>query len=72
MEYPSSLFYSFLVLLVVLRWRLAPAFRNLAERVSSRRSLQLIIFAPLLVIGVAAILLQTMRRLRRPAQPTTR
>ena len=48
-------FYSFLVLLVVLRWRLAPAFRNLAERVSSRRSLQLIIFAPLLLLILAII-----------------
>src|SRR5271155_340761 len=28
-------FYGFLVLLVILRWRAAPAFRDLAERVSS-------------------------------------
>jgi STE24 endopeptidase len=48
-------FYSFLVLLVVLRWRLAPALRNLAERISSRRSLQLIIFAPLLLLILAII-----------------
>jgi hypothetical protein len=31
-----------------------------------------VIFAPLIVIGAGAILLQTMRRMRRPAQPTTR
>lgn len=31
-----------------------------------------VIFAPLIAIGAAAIFLQTMRRLRRPVQPTTR
>ena len=46
-------FYGFLVLLVVLRWRLAPAFRNLAERASARRFVQLIVFAPLLLLTVA-------------------
>jgi STE24 endopeptidase len=46
--------YGFLVLLALLRWRTAPWLRNLAERVSSRRSVQLLIFAPaiLLIIGV--------------------
>jgi|HubBroStandDraft_2_1064218.scaffolds.fasta_scaffold15011_2 STE24 endopeptidase len=48
-------FYGFLVLLVVLRWRLAPAFRNLAERVSSNRFLQLIIFAPLILLTLAIL-----------------
>ena len=46
-------FYGFLVLLVILRWRIAPAFRNLAERVSSNRFVQLIIFAPLLLLTIA-------------------
>jgi STE24 endopeptidase len=47
--------YGFLVLLVVLRLRVAPAFRNFAERVSSNRFLQLIIFAPLLLLTVAVL-----------------
>jgi len=47
--------YGFLVLLVVLRWRLAPAFRNLAERVSSNRFLQLITFAPLVLLTLAVL-----------------
>jgi STE24 endopeptidase len=45
--------YGFLVLLVILRWRVAPAFRNLAERASSHRSVQLIIFAPLILLTIA-------------------
>ena len=50
--------YGFLVLLVILRWRVAPRFRDLAERVSSNRFVQLIIFAPLtlltiMVLGIA-------------------
>ena len=36
-------FYGFLILLVILRWRVAPAFRDLAERASPRRFVQLII-----------------------------
>jgi Zn-dependent protease with chaperone function len=47
--------YGFLLLLVVLRWRLAPAFRDLAERVSARRGLQLIIFAPLILLTLAVL-----------------
>jgi STE24 endopeptidase len=47
--------YGFLLLLVVLRWRIAPAFRNLAERVSARRGLQLIIFAPLFLLTLEAL-----------------
>ncbi len=46
-------FFGFLVLLVILRWRVAPAFRNLAERVSKRRFIQLIIFAPLILLAIA-------------------
>src|SRR5208282_4158979 len=48
-------FYGFLVLLVILRWRVAPAFRDLAERVSSRRFVQLIIFAPLILLTIAVL-----------------
>jgi len=44
--------YGLLVLLFVLRWRIAPKFRNLAERVSSHRFAQLIIFAPLTLLTI--------------------
>jgi Zn-dependent protease with chaperone function len=44
-----------LVLLVVLRWRVAPSFRNLAERASSRRSVQIIIFGPLMLLTIAVL-----------------
>jgi Zn-dependent protease with chaperone function len=47
--------YGFLVLLVLLRWRVAPAFRDLAERASSHRFLQLIIFAPLMLLTIAVL-----------------
>ncbi len=48
-------FYGFLVLLVILRWRVASVFRDLAERVSSRRFVQLIIFAPLILLTIAVL-----------------
>jgi STE24 endopeptidase len=44
--------YGLLVLLFILRWRVAPRFRDLAERVSSRRFVQLIIFAPLTLLTI--------------------
>jgi STE24 endopeptidase len=47
--------YGFLVLLVILRWRVAPAFRDLAERLSSHRFVQLIIFAPLMLLAIAVL-----------------
>ncbi|MGB9233232.1 MAG: M48 family metallopeptidase [Terriglobales bacterium] len=47
--------YGFLILLVVLRWRIAPAFRSMAERASSRRLVQLIIFAPLILLTIAVL-----------------
>jgi STE24 endopeptidase len=47
--------YGLLVLLVLLRWRVAPSFRNLAERVSSRRSVQIIIFVPLILLTIAVL-----------------
>jgi len=50
-----SALYGFLVLLVVLRWRLAPRIRDLAERVSRRRTIQLIIFAPLILLSLAVL-----------------
>jgi STE24 endopeptidase len=48
-------FYGFLVLLVILRWRVAPVFRNLAERASERRGAQLLIFAPLTLLTIAVL-----------------
>jgi STE24 endopeptidase len=47
--------YGFLVLLVILRWRVAPRFRDLAEGVSSNRFVQLIIFAPLTLLAILAL-----------------
>src|SRR5271157_3976174 len=47
--------YGFLLLLVLLRWRVAPWFRDLAERVSSRRFVQLIIYAPLILLTIAVL-----------------
>jgi STE24 endopeptidase len=47
--------YGFLVLLAILRWRVAPAFRDLVERVSSHRFVQLIIFAPLILLTIAVL-----------------
>ena len=50
-----SALYGFIVLLLVLRWRIAPAYRNLAERASSRRFVQLIIFTPLILLTIAVL-----------------
>ena len=47
--------YGLLLLLVVLRWRLAPAFRDLAERISARRFVQKIVFAPLILLTIAIL-----------------
>lgn len=47
--------YGFIVLLLVLRWRIAPAYRNLADRVSSRHIIQLIIFTPLILLTIALL-----------------
>jgi STE24 endopeptidase len=51
----TGAFYGFLILLVILRWRVAPAFRDLAERASSRHFVQLIIFAPLTLLTIAVL-----------------
>jgi Zn-dependent protease with chaperone function len=50
-----SALYGFIVLLLVLRWRIAPAYRNLAERASGRRLVQLIIFTPLILLTIAVL-----------------
>jgi STE24 endopeptidase len=48
-------FYGLLILLVVLRWRVSAAFRNLAERVSANRGLQWIVFSPLILLTIAIL-----------------
>ena len=47
--------YGFLLLLVLLRWRVAPAYRNWAERTSSRRFVQKIIFVPLILLTLSVL-----------------
>jgi len=42
--------YGILVLLLLLKWRVAPVFRNYAERAARNRFLQAMIFAPLLLL----------------------
>src|SRR5256712_6433152 len=56
----ARVLYDLVVLLAVLGWRLAPRLRNLAERASSRRSVQVLVFAPLLllVLGVSELPLE--------------
>ena len=48
-----SFVYGVVVLWLILRWKFSVAFRNWAERVSSRRFLQALVFSPLLVLTVA-------------------
>jgi len=47
--------YGFLLLLALLRWRVAPVLRDLAEHASPRRFVQLIIFAPLILLTIAVL-----------------
>ena len=47
-----SFFYGLVVLWIVLRCRLAPRFRDWAERCSPRRVLQVLIFSPLLILTI--------------------
>ena len=53
--YFVGVFYELVVLLAVLGWRLAPRLRNLAERASSRRSVQALVFTPLLLLVLGVI-----------------
>ena len=47
--------YGWLLLLVVLRWRVATKFRDWAEHASACRFVQVIIYAPLLLVTVAVL-----------------
>jgi Zn-dependent protease with chaperone function len=54
-----NLVYGLVVLLLVLWWKLAPKFRDLAERVSSRRFVQVLVFAPLIALALDILSLPT-------------
>jgi len=49
--------YGLIVLWLVLRWKLAPRYRDWAEAFSRRRFLQSVIFAPLLLLTIAILTL---------------
>jgi len=51
--------YRLIVLLAALLWRLAPRFRDLAERSSTSRFVQAVIYAPLLLLALAVVGLPT-------------
>ncbi|MGB9446086.1 MAG: hypothetical protein WBR26_13870, partial [Candidatus Acidiferrum sp.] len=54
-----DLVYGLIVLLVVLWWRVAPKYRNIAEKVSARRFLQVLVFAPLIALTIDVLMLPT-------------
>jgi len=54
-----NLVYGLAVLLLVLRWRLAPKYRDAAEKVSSRRFLEVLVFSPLLILTIDVLSLPT-------------
>jgi len=47
-----NMIYGLIVLLLVLKWKLAAKYRDAAERVSSRRFLQAVVFAPLIALTI--------------------
>jgi Zn-dependent protease with chaperone function len=49
--------YGLVVLLLLLRWRVSSAYRTWAERISGRRFLQAVVFAPLLLLTIAVLTL---------------
>ena len=49
--------YGLIVLWLILQWKLAPTYRDWAERFSRRRFLQSVIFAPLLLLTIAVLTL---------------
>jgi STE24 endopeptidase len=49
--------YGLIVLWVILHWRVSSAYRNWAERVSTRRVLQAVVFAPLILLTIAVLTL---------------
>ena len=57
--YAVTTLYTALLLVLVLRLRIAPRLRNWAERVSSRRFVQLLLFAPALILLFVVLLSPT-------------
>lgn len=51
--------YGLVVLWVVLRWRLSAKYRDVAEKTSARRFLQVMVFSPLLILTIDALSLPT-------------
>ena len=52
-----SFVYGLFVLWLILRWKLAPKYRDWAERFSSKRFLQAVVFSPLLLLTTAVLTL---------------
>jgi STE24 endopeptidase len=52
-----SFVYGLFVLWLILRWKLAPKFRDWAEKFSSKRFLQSVVFSPLLLLTIAVLTL---------------
>ncbi len=50
-----SVAWGLVALLLVLRWKVGPRFRDVAERTSSSRFVQLLIFAPLLTLDALSL-----------------
>jgi STE24 endopeptidase len=57
--YIVNLIYGFVILLVILQWKLAPKYRDVAERASSSRFVQLLVYSPLLVLTMDVMALPT-------------
>lgn len=55
LHYFVGAFYGLVVLLLLLVWRAGPRFRDLAEHASRRRFVQVVIYAPLLLLAVAVL-----------------
>src|SRR5882757_9721513 len=55
----ASFFYGLVTLWIVLRWKLAPKYRTLAENLSSKRFVQALVFAPLLILTIDLLELPT-------------
>ena len=51
--------YGLFVLWLILRWRLAPKYRDWAERSSAKRFLQAMVFSPLLILTIGVLELPT-------------
>jgi len=50
-----SFFYGLLILWIILHWKLAPKSRDTAEKASSNRFIQALIFTPLLILTIAIL-----------------